>query len=155
MRFPRQRLYAALLALGACVLLFRVVVMLSGGAFAVLTAWAAALLVAELVVDLAVLVGAVRWWVADTAKSAGLALRVGAAAVLLHALRVLVFVLGRAGPRVDFDVRPEHRALHSTRWTLGGVWFAAVMSALGVLGVVVVWLLRRRSRLRKQPPNVS
>ncbi|UCG42030.1 MAG: hypothetical protein JSU73_09075 [candidate division WOR-3 bacterium] len=148
LRPSRQRLYASLLALGACVLLSRAAMMLAGGALAVLTAWVSALLVAELVVDLAVLAGAVRWWIANTAKSAGPALRAGAAAAILHALRVLVFVLGRTGPLVDFDVRPEHRALHSTRWTWSGVWFAAVMSALGLLVVLVIWLLRRRTRRR-------
>jgi len=150
MRVSRQRLYASLLALGACVPLFRVVTMLAEGALGVLAAWVSALLVAELVVDLATLVGAVRWWVADSGRTASFALRAGAAAAIFHALRVLVFVLGRTGPWFDFDVRPEHRALHAARWTWAGVYFAAGMSVLGVLGVLVIWWLRRRRRGRQQ-----
>jgi len=148
----RQRLYAFLLALGACVLLFRVVTMLSGGALTVLAGWVSALLVAELAVDLAALAGSVRWYIAGTAERAGPALRAGAAAAILHAFRVLIFVLGRTGPWVDFDVRLEHRALHATRWTWAGVWFAAAMSALGVLGVLVIWWLRRRVRRGQAVP---
>ncbi len=60
MRMSRQRFYAFLHALGACVLLFRVVTMLSEGALGVLAAWVSVLLAAELAKDLATLAGAVR-----------------------------------------------------------------------------------------------
>jgi hypothetical protein len=63
---------------------------------------------------------------------------------MLHALRVLIFVLGRTGPWVDFDVRPEQRSSHAARWTWDQVYFAATLSVLGVVGVLVIWRLRRR-----------
>lgn len=37
---------------------------------------------------------------------------VTAALVVVHAFRVAVFALGRTGPWIDFDVRPEFRATH-------------------------------------------
>ena len=73
-------------------------------------------------------------------------MRLGAGGVILHAVRVLIFVLGRVGPWIDFDVRLEHRALHHTRWEIGWVYFAAIMSVLGIIGVVVIWRIRRRGQ---------
>lgn len=149
MTWSRQRMYAALLALGACVLLFRSVTMLAAeGAVGVLMPWVFGLLVAELSVDVATLLGSVRWWLSGTEGHARLPLRTGAAAAILHAVRVLIFVLGRTGPWINFDVRPEQRALHAERWSWGWVYFAAILSVLGVLCVVIIWLYRRRAHKR-------
>jgi hypothetical protein len=149
----RQRGYAALLALGACILLLRTVMMLSQGAWLVLMVWVGVLLIAELLLDGVTLLGSVRWWVTNAGQSARLPLRTGAAAAVLHAVRVLIFVLGRTGPWRDFDVRPEHRALQSGRWSWGWVSFAAVLSVLGVLGVLIIWRYRCiRSRLTNPGP---
>jgi hypothetical protein len=142
----KQRLYASLLILGCCVLLFRTIKMLSEGAMDILVLWVAILLIAEMVIDAGCLLSSVRWWVANDESKASLALRTGAGAAILHAVRVFIFVLGRFGPWINFDVRPEHRALHYTRWSWGWVYFAAIMSILGVIGVVIIWRLRRRAR---------
>ncbi|MGB5667705.1 MAG: hypothetical protein WBM53_12720 [Maribacter sp.] len=72
------------------------------------------------------------WWVA--------------AAAIVHAFRVLIFVVGRVGQWIDFDVRPEQRALQYTRWSCEGLYFAGIMAILGVLGEIVIWMLRRHSR---------
>jgi hypothetical protein len=64
-------------------------------------------------------------------------------------VRVLIFVMGRVGPWIDFDVRPEHRALHSTRWTWFDVYFASALTVLGLIGVFVIWTSRRRALKRK------
>lgn len=145
-RKSKQRLYAALLMLGAGILLFRTLRMLAQGALAVLQPWVSALLVLELLIDLGCLLAAARWWIANDPGKDRLPLRLGAAAALLHAFRVLIFVMGRVGPWINFDVRPEQRALHHTRWSWGWLYFAAVMSVLGVLGVIVIWQRRRRAR---------
>jgi len=141
----KQRLYASALMLGAGVLIFRTTRMLWQGALEVLVLWVSILLIMELLVDAGCLVASLRWLIANEASKATAALRFGAAAALLHAGRVLIFVLGRVGPWSDFDVRPEHRAGHSARWDWGWLYFAAVMSVLGVAGVVVIWILRRRA----------
>ena len=115
MNWSRQRLYASLLALGATILLSPTLVMLTQGALSVLVLWVSGLLILELILVITTLLGAVRWWMTSAQKDAVFALRAGAAATILHALRVLIFVLGRTGPWIDFDVKPEHRALHSER----------------------------------------
>ena len=134
-----------LLIVGACVLLYRTVALLAGEARTVLKRWVVALTVMEMVVDVVTVVAAARWWRTRAADHARLPLRVGAVATCLHAARVLVFVLGRTGPWVDFDVRPEHRADHRRRWSWAQVVFAGVMSTLGIIGAVTVWRVRRRS----------
>ncbi|NNF68211.1 MAG: hypothetical protein HKN01_00450 [Acidimicrobiia bacterium] len=135
----------ALLLGGAGILLSRTIVLLTGDARTVLKRWVMTLTVVEMMIDLATGVAAARWWRSSAPGHGRLALRAGAMATLLHAGRVLVFVVGRTGPWVDFDVRSEHREGHRERWSWNGVVFAAVMSVLGVVGVVVVWRARRRS----------
>lgn len=142
----KQRLYAFLLALGAGILLFRTIMMLSGGALTVLVLWVSVLLIIELFLDFSCLLSSIRWWIKNDKHTAHIPLQLGAASAILHAVRVLVFVLGRVGPWIDFDVKPEHRNLHFTRWTWAGVYFAAIMSVLGVIGVVIIWLLRRKAK---------
>ena len=119
--------------------------MLTQGAAAVLVPWVLGLLVIEMLIDVTALAGAALWWKHGTLPTTRLALRAGAAAALVHAGRVLIFVLGRTGPWIDFDVRPEQRASHAERWTWGEVYFAATLATLGVIGVIVIWQARRRS----------
>lgn len=144
----KQRLYASLLILGASILLFRTIMMLSQGALEVLVLWVSALLIAEMLLDAACLLSSIRWWITNDKNNDRIPLRLGAAAAILHAVRVLIFVLGRIGPWIDFDVRPVHRALHAARWSWEGLYFAAIMSVLGVIGVLIIWTFRRRSKKR-------
>jgi len=146
MSLHRQRIYATLLAAGALFLFTRTVIMIAGGSLTILVIWVAALLVAECVLDLTWLIASMRWWWTGKEMHSTLPLRLAGSSILLHVSRVLVFALGRVGPWIDFDVRPEERAVHVERWTWGEVRFATVMSLLAVLGVVTVWYLRRRKR---------
>ena len=85
-----------------------------------------------------------------------LRLRAGAVATLLHVFRVLIFVIGRTVPWIDFDVRPEQRATHSERWTWAQVVFAAAISTFGVVDVLVVWSHGRSTfRSRTSTPRAS
>ena len=142
----KQRLYAGLLFFGACILLYRTITMLVQGNLGILVWWVSLLLVAEFLIDLGCASSSVAWWISNDARMDKIPLRLGAAAALLHAFRVLIFVIGRVGPWINFDVRPEHRALHYTRWEMGQVYSAAIMSILGIIGVVVIWRNRRRAR---------
>lgn len=142
----KQRLYAGLLFLGAGILLTRTIIMLSEGTLEVLEWWVAALLIIELVIDLACMAASVKWFKANLKSEDSIPLRLGTAAAIVHAFRVLIFVVGRVGPWIDFDVRPEQRALQYTRWSWEGLYFAGIMAILGVLGVIVIWMLRRHSR---------
>jgi hypothetical protein len=142
----KQRIYASLLALGACVLLYRIIAMVSGGSLGIQVLWVSVFLIAEMLVDAGCLLASIRWWVANDSEKSHLALKLGASATILHAFRVLIFVLGRTGPWVNFDIRPKHRAIHYTRWSWSGVYFATIMSVLGIIGVLIIWRLRRRKQ---------
>jgi len=145
----KQRIYSSLLALGACIFLYRTVTMLYQGALNILVVWVSILLIAELLIDLSCLISSVFWWIKNDKIYAKIPLRLGAAAAILHAIRVFIFVLGRVGPWIDFDVRPEQRAIHYTRWTWTGVYFAAIMSVLGIIGVITIWYIIRSRKNQK------
>jgi hypothetical protein len=145
MKGSKQRLYASLLIFGACVLLFRTSVLIFTGTLAVWQLWVSILLFIEMAIDFSCLITALSWWKSNDESRASVPLRFGAAAAIFHAVRVLVFVLGRTGPWIDFDVRPVYRAMHATRWSWAGVTFAAIMSILGLIGVIIIWRLRRRA----------
>ena len=137
-----QRTYATLLGAGICILFFNTVAMLTDGSLTTLMVWASALLVLEFLLDTGTFLGAIWWWIGSVETRAWLPLRFAAAAVIVHAVRVSVYVLGRTGPWRNFDVRPEYRAAQVPEWYW--VIFAAVLSVLGVLGVAIIWVLRRR-----------
>jgi len=141
-----QRFYASLLALGACILLYRTITMTSQGSLNILALWVSILLMAEMLIDLGCLLSCIPWWISKDRAKSKLPLRLGAAAAIFHSLRVGVFVLGRVGPWVNFDVRPEHLEAHGNTWTWTGVYFAAIMSILGIIGVIVIWILIRRAK---------
>lgn len=137
-----NRIHAALVAGGMTILLARAAILLTQ-AWQVLRRWVISLAALELGLDIAAIGASIRWGLTGVRRHRRLTLRLAAAAIIVHAVRVAVFVLGRFRPLKDFDVRPEQRAEHDQRWRWGEVAFAAVMSVLGVVGVLVV-----RSRVR-------
>jgi hypothetical protein len=145
----KQRLYASLLILGAGILLFRTIMMLSQGALEELALWVSVLLLAELLIDFGCIFCSVRWWISEDKSYARLPLRLGAAAAILHAIRVLIYVLGRVGPWTDFDLHPAQRALHSGDWSWTWLYIAAVLSVLGVIGVLIIWAIQRRAKRKR------
>lgn len=141
----KQRIYAFLLSLGASILLFRTVQMLFfENALNILVLWVSVLLIAECLIDFACLVSSIRWLISNDELKASIPLRLGATTTILHAIRVLIYVLGRTVPWINFDVKPEQRALYITNWFW--VYFAAILSILGVVGVIVIWKLRQRTK---------
>ncbi len=146
MTTSRSRTLATLLFLGAAFLLYRTIAMLAGGAFHRLVPWVVALLLLELAIDAVTMAACLRWGATLVPRHGLQVFRLTAAVVIVHAARVLVFVLGRVGPWVDFDVQPWARAEHAERWTWFGVYFAGGMSVLSVVVLVVVWLYWRRGK---------
>ena len=138
-----DRTGAALTGAGISILLVRAAVIVVHSR-TVLRRWVIGLAAVELVLDIATFGASVRWALTAVRRHRQLPLRLATAAIALHAGRVLVFVVGRLPPFKDFDVRPEHRADHDRRWSWNEVWFAGVMSILGVVGVFVVRCLIRR-----------
>lgn len=140
------RLGPGLLFGGASILLYRTIALTAGEARVVLKRWVMALTFVEMAIDVLTIIGSIRWWTSRSPAHAQLPLRAGAAAALLHAARVLVFVVGRVGPWQDIDVRPQYREDHDQRWTWAEVVFAGVMSVLGIIGVTVIWWRRKVGR---------
>ena len=88
----RYRLLATLLFLGAAFLLYRTIAMLAGGAIHILVPWVVALLFLELVID-GVTMGMCLLWGVTLSRWHGMQVfRLTAAVVIVHAVRVLVFV---------------------------------------------------------------
>jgi hypothetical protein len=141
----KQRIYAFLLIIGASILLFRTLrMMFVENAFEILVLWVFMLLVLEFLFDIFCIVSSLRWFISNDSLKATFPLQSGAVATILHAMRVLVYVLGRTGPWLNFDVKPMYRSSYSFEWFW--VWFAAILSVLGVIGVIVIWRLRRRAK---------
>ncbi len=40
----------------------------------------------------------------------------------------------------------EYHAAHAETWTWAGVYFAAIISILGIIGVIIIWILIRRAK---------
>lgn len=146
MKTISRRALATLLFLGAAFLLYRTIAMLAGGAVHQLVPWVVALLFLELVIDAITMAACLRWGTTLASRHGLQVFRLTAAVVIVHAVRVLIFVLGRVGPWLDFDVQPWARAGHAARWTWFGVYFAGSMSALSVVVLVIVWLYWRRRK---------
>lgn len=143
--FSKHRAYALLLMLGAGIFLFRTIRMMAvEQAFDILVPWVIALLIAEFLIDLGSFIASLMWFISRNGIRERLALRLITAAVILHAIRVLIYVLGRTGPWHNFDVKPEHHESYTFEWFW--VYFAATLSVLGVLGVVVIWQIIRYKR---------
>lgn len=138
----RQRLFSFLMILGASVLLFRTLrMMFVEHAFDILAVWVIILLIIEFIVDLSCIVTSIRWLILNDRRVSGLPLRFGAAATILHFIRVLIYALGRTGLFLNFDIKPTMRETYSFSWFW--VYFALILGVLGVLGMVVIWKIIR------------
>lgn len=139
----RQKIYASLLILGACILIFRALRLLTyENGWIILASWVVALTLMEMAIDALCVIFSFRWLFTNSELSKTRSLRWGAAAALSHALRVLVYVLGRTEAFLNFDVKPPFRPSHSV--DLFWVYFAATGSVLGVVGVIVIWMLIKK-----------
>jgi len=150
MKTKKPRLYASLLILGAGILLFRGVLRLSQGAIAIHVPWVFALLIIETLLDSACLLSAAWWWTTNDQSKDRIPLRLAAAAVILHGIRVWIFVLTRVGPWKNFDIRPEQLADHAIWWSWGWLCVAVILATSAVIGVIVIWIIRRRTRKTNQ-----
>lgn len=138
----KQCIYASLMILGAGIVLFRTIrMMLVENAFEMLVFWVSALLIVEFLIDLGCLLWSIRWVITGKRLHARLPLWLGAMAAILHAIRVLIYVLGRTGPWVNFDVKPKYQDAYSFEWIW--VYLAAILSVLGIIGVIVIWQIIR------------
>ena len=141
-----QRSLATVLFIGAAFLLYRTLALVSAGALETFVSWVVVLLMLELIADGITMVVCAAWAISGKAEQVRAVIRATSVVILLHAVRVLIFVLGRTGPWVDFDVKPAARAHHGDSWTWGGVYFAGAMSAISVIALIVFLLYWRRKK---------
>ena len=136
---------------GAAFMLWRTIVLISAGTLGVYVPWVGGLLVVEAAVDSMTLGLAVLWLVTGRSSHQKMTLRATVAVVLVHALRVSIFVLGRTGPWIDFDIRPEERVRYAESWSWTGVVIAGGLAALSICALLAVWY-RSRHRPGGQEP---
>ena len=143
----RYRRWAWILAFGAAFMFGRTAQMVWQGSLLVFVPWVGGLLLLELTMNAVTLLATLRWALGPDPRRRRFALRAVAGTVLVHATRVLVFVLGRTGPWVDFDIRPERQSEHAAEVSWVSVWFAAGMAITSLVVLVSVWVIARRRRL--------
>ena len=144
----KQKLYASLMILGAGILLFRTIRLLTvENGWNILSDWVIILTFIEMAIDILCIIFSADWLFRNFYSSKIISLRLGASAAILHAFRVLIYVLGRTGPWINFDVKPQYRSTHDV--DMFWVYFAATLSVMGVLGVIIIWMILKKNR-RKQ-----
>ena len=105
-----KRIYPVLLTLGAGLLLFRTVrLLLFENGLNSLMLWVVILTFIEMLIDFSCVIFSIKWFLKNNNQDIRISLRLGAAAAILHALRVLIYVLGKLEPLRGFGVRPEYR----------------------------------------------
>ena len=143
MVMKKHTLYSSLLILGASVLLFRTIRLLTvENGWEVLANWVIILTIIEMAIDIACLGFSLQWLISNKLNSKSKALRYGAVAAIFHAFRVLIYVLGRTDLLLNFDVKPQFKSTHEVN--MFWVYFAAILSILGILGVVIISIIMRR-----------
>jgi len=149
MTLHRNRIYAALLMTGASVLVYRAVSMIANASLTTLVPWVAGLILLELCLDAACFLVAVPWLLSGDSMRGVIPLRIGVLCTIVHAIRVVTFVLGRLDtPWKDFDVRDGHRKVHGERWNWPQVCFAGFASSASVSAVVLATVVFQRPRPR-------
>jgi hypothetical protein len=137
--------------------------MIYHGAQQILVPWVVTTIWIEMVFDIGCLVTSCTWWwntrktTTTTTKKkkkknnqnenvikhcSKWSLRFGGMCTVFHAFRVLIFVVGRLDitPWKDFDVLPEQRQDHDPRWEWWHVYFASILSLLGLLTAsIIAW----------------
>ena len=123
---------------GASILLFRTIRLLTvENGWETLAIWVITCTFIEMIIDLSCIAFSLLWLTNTYPDSKKMALKLGAAAAIFHAFRVLIYVFGRVGPFHDFDLKPQFRYTQDVE--MFWVYFASILSMLGVLGVVIIW----------------
>ena len=140
---PKQRLYASLLITATSILVVRTWHMvMEEQNFAILVGWVYGLFILEFMLTMGCLLASSRWFVLSKWQYASTAMKLGVWAVMLHAVRVLILVLGRSEFGQNFDVLPAYRSTFS----IDQVWiyFSVGFTVVALTGVYIVWRLWRR-----------
>ena len=146
MKFGKQRLFALFIGVGISILFLRTLRMiLIENAINVLIIPLVILLFIEMLIDGLCILSSIYWFIKNREQNSSISLKLAAIGILLHAIRVLFYALGRIRVFLDFDIKDAYKGQHAV--DIFWVYFAVVMSLLGVIGVLVVWSLRKKKIL--------
>jgi len=126
-----------LMIFGASILLFRTIRLLYfEDGLIILALWTKILTFIEMIIDLLCVFVSFKWLKESDYRFRSISLWLGSIATIFHALRVLIYILGRFGPWKDFDKDPVYRLQGTTNifWVL----FAGILSVIGVFGVMII-----------------
>jgi hypothetical protein len=130
--------------LGACILLFRTIRLLTvENGWEHLAVWVIIFTFLEMTIDLLCIFFSFLWLLNSAELVKKISLRFGAAAAIFHAFRVLIYVIGRIGPWKNFDLKPYFRQTQNVE--IFWVYFASGLSILGIIIVIIIW-----SKLKNQ-----
>ena len=139
----KQKIYPLLLILGASILLSRTIILLTiENGWVKLATWVIIFTFIEMIIDILCVVFSIKWLLFNSNISKTLSLRFGASAAIFHAFRVLIYVLGRTSPWINFDLKPEFRSLQNV--VIFWVYFPAILSILGISGVFIIWRIIKK-----------
>jgi hypothetical protein len=131
--------------LGACILLFRTIRLLTvENGWEQLAVWVIILTFLEMTIDLLCIIFSFQWLFNSSERVKKISLKFGAAAAIFHAFRVLIYVIGRIGPLRNFDLKPHFR--QSQNVEIFWVYFASGLSILGIIIVIIIWLKIKKQR---------
>lgn len=135
-----------LIIFGASILLFRTIrLMFFEDGLIILALWTKILTFIEMIIDLLCVLATFKWLKESELRFRSISLWLGSTVTIFHALRVLIYILGRVGPWKDFDKDPVYRLQGTTNtfWLL----LAGSLSVVGVFGVIII------GKLMKQKDN--
>jgi len=129
--------------LGACILLFRTLRLLTiENGWETLAIWVITCTIIEMLIDLFCIAFSFSWLIKTSPNSKIIALRLGVAAAIFHAFRVFIYVIGRVGPFYNFDLKPQFRNTQNAE--MFWVYFASILSISGVIGVIIIWRIIKK-----------
>lgn len=141
----RDKIYSSLLIFGAGILLFRTIRLLTvENGWEHLAIWVIVFTFIEMFIDLLCIIFSFQWFFNNYEGLKRISLKFGAAAAIFHAFRVLIYVIGRIGPWINFDLKPQFRQTHNVE--MFWVYFASVLSILGIVVVIFIWMKLKKRR---------
>lgn len=143
-----KKIFPILMILGAGILLFRTILLLffENGLHSLMI-WVIVLTFIEMIIDLTCITFSFKWFLNNQKNNIIKSLRLGASAAIFHASRVLIYIIGRIGPWKDFDIKPDFRATNPVN--IFWIYFAAILSILGIIGVFIIWFFRKKRFLQQ------
>lgn len=154
--YSSNRIVSLILISGAGVLTYRTIAMITQGSLTILVFWVGSLLAYECLIDITCIISSIRWLIKNDLRYSNIPLQTAFATTFLHAFRVAIFALGRTSFLNNFDVNPLFTSTHASRWTWPQVYFASIMSILGIIiALFLRHLITNTTYIFPRKPNIT